>query len=98
MRLGDGKPLGVNLSRIPVSMCPNLERYDLTKGSLYTLIEEKYGHEIKKVIRIMETIPADDYIAKMLGIRKGFPILNILGIAYNQHKTPLDFCEEHYTD
>ena len=98
LRLGDGKTLGVNLSRIPVSLCPGLEQYDLTKGSLYSLIENKYGQKIVKVVRIMETIPADDDIAQLLGIRPGFPILNIVGIAYNQNKIPLDFCIEHYID
>jgi len=98
LRLGDGKPLGINLSRIPVNLCFGLDKYDLTSGSLYSLIEKKYGHRIIKVVRIMETIPADIEIAKMLSIREGFPVLRIIGIAYNQDKVPLDFCIEHYID
>jgi len=98
LRLGDGKALGLNLSRVPVSLCPDLEKYDLKKGSLYSLIEEKYNHKVTKVIRIMETIPASEEIARILKIKKGFPILSIIGIAYNQNEIPLDFCIEHYKD
>ena len=98
LRLGDDKPLGLNLSRVPVSLCPALEKHDLTKGSLYSLIEEKYNHKVTKVIRIMETIPASEEIAKILKIKKGFPILSIIGLAYNQNRIPLDFCIEYYTD
>lgn len=98
LRFGDGKPLGLNLSRIPVNLCFGLDKYDLRFGSLYSLIEEKYGHRIIKVIRIMETIPANNEVAKRLNIREGFPVLRIIGIAYNQDKVPLDYCIEHYVD
>ena len=98
LRLGDGKPLGINLSRIPVKLCFGLDKYDLTSGSLYSLIEKEYGHRITKVVRIMETIPADAEVASMLKIRETFPVLRIIGIAYNQDKVPLDYCIEHYID
>ena len=98
LRLGDGKPLGINLSRIPVKLCFGLDKYDLTSGSLYSLIEKEYGHKIIKVVRIMETIPADIEVANMLKIREAFPVLRIIGIAYNQDKIPMDYCVEYYID
>ena len=98
LRLGDGKVVGVNLSRIPASLCPGLLDCDLTKGSLYTLLEKHYGHQIKKAVRILETLPVDGEIAGLLGLREGFPILNISGVSYNQDKVPIDFCLEHYTE
>ena len=98
LRFGDDKLLGLNISRIPMSVCPGLLDYDLTEGSLNTIIENQYGHQIVKVLRVLETIPADDEISEKLGITKGVPVLSIQGISYNQHKIPIECCNEYYID
>jgi len=98
LRYGNGKLLGYNLNRVPESLCPGLDKVTIKNESLYTLIEKKFGHTVTKAERTMETIPADPFIARTLNIQEGYPVLKILGIAFNQERRPFDYCIEYYID
>lgn len=98
LRYGNGKLLGYNLNRIPEFLCPGLEKADIGNTSLYTLIEKKYGHTVVKAERSMETIPSDSFVATTLHIKEGYPVLKIIGIAFNHERRPFDYCIEYYID
>ncbi len=98
LRYGNGKLLGYNLSRIPEYLCPNIENIEIKDESLYTLIEKRYGHTIVKADRSLETIPADSFIASQIHVQEGFPVLKIVGVAYNENRSPFDYCLEYYID
>lgn len=98
LRYGNGKLVGYNLNRVPQELCPDLERVEIRNESLYTLIEKRYGHTVVKAVRTMETIPADSFVAKTLQIQEGYPVLRILGIAFNRENRPFDSCIEYYVD
>lgn len=98
LRYGNGKLLGYNLNRVPESLCPGLDKADVGNQSLYTLIEKRYGHTVVRAERSLETIPADSFVANTLGIKEGYPVLKILGIAFNQERRPFDYCIEYYID
>lgn len=98
LRFGGQKLLGYNLSRIPLALCPGIDRVSIRDESLYTIIENRYGHTIVKAERTMETIPADDFVSGHLHIAEGYPVLKVVGLAYNQNRKPFDYCIEYYID
>jgi len=96
LRMANGEPAGLNLTHIPSRICPGLMSEDLTKGSLYTLIQDKYQFQIIKVNRLYETLPATEEIGSLLRVNSGFPVLKITGVAYNNFGVAFDYCIEHY--
>jgi GntR family transcriptional regulator len=96
LRMADGEPAGLNLTHIPSRICPGLMSEDLTKGSLYTLIQDKYQFQITKVSRLYETVPSTGEIRDLLRVDLGSPVLKITGVAYNNFGTAVDYCIEHY--
>jgi GntR family transcriptional regulator len=98
LRYGNEKLLGYNLNRVPEYLCPGLDKVDIKNESLYTLIEKEYGHTVVKADRTMETIPADAFVANTLNIKEGYPVLKIVGVAFNQERHPFDYCIEYYID
>ena len=98
LRYGDQKLLGYNLSRVPHKLCPGLENMSIHDESLYTIIEKHFEHTIVKAERSMETLPADEFIADHLQITEGYPVLMVVGVAYNQNRKPFDYCIEYYID
>jgi len=98
LRFAERRPVGLNLSYLPPHLCPDLLEEDLRAKSLYRIIEEKYGVKITKVKRIMESVQADEGIAKMLRVKVGDPILKIEGVAYLKDGQPIDCFIEHYRE
>jgi GntR family transcriptional regulator len=48
VRLADGVPMALESVQIPVSRCPNLERFNIVDHSLYQIFEENYGIELAR--------------------------------------------------
>ena len=96
LRYGNGKLLGYNLSRVPLFMCPGLEKLKIGDESLYLLIEKMFGHVVVKAERSLETIPTDKVIAKCLNIKEGFPVLKTQGVVFDKAGIPFDNCLEYY--
>jgi GntR family transcriptional regulator len=71
LRLADGQPMAIETTHIPYILCPALLKEDLVKGSIKKILEGKWGLIYYKAEQTIEAGLADDYEAKMLGIKKG---------------------------
>lgn len=43
LRLAEGEPLGIQIAYVPLVLAPGLEKEDFKTGSLYEILERKYG-------------------------------------------------------
>jgi GntR family transcriptional regulator len=86
-----GEKVLVSTTYIPYALCPELEQDDLTVGSLYALLESRYGLRIGGGERFVEATAADTPEAVLLDVPVGSPLLLLESFAHLPDGTPLEF-------
>ncbi len=74
LRLLDGVPVCVEVSRLPLARIPELEKVDLT-DSIYAALSEHAGREATRAEFVVHAGPADETIAELLDTEPGAPVL-----------------------
>jgi DNA-binding GntR family transcriptional regulator len=93
VRLGDGVPIAVEHSQFPAALVPGLLRCRLD-GSLYELLERKYGQRPYRARESLEPVIAGGREAEALEIREGAPLLQVERVAYTQDGQPVEFARD----
>jgi GntR family transcriptional regulator len=65
-------------------------------GSLYALLEGKYGLELGEALQVIEAGSADKDVAARLGIREGDPVLIIRRGLFSTDERPVEYVEGFY--
>lgn len=61
LRLADGEPMALETVAIPAGLVPGLTPEDVARGSLYALLDERYGLRIVAVRQVIEpTVTSED--------------------------------------
>ncbi|CAG0927166.1 HTH-type transcriptional repressor GamR [Thermoflexales bacterium] len=91
LRLVDEQPFDIATNYTPWVAFPGLEKEDLTRGSIYTLIRTKYNVQIDHGVRLVEAVacPPDD--ARLLHVRAGAPLLLIHNTMCDVHDRPMEY-------
>jgi GntR family transcriptional regulator len=76
IRLADGIPLSLERARFPADLFPGLLEQPLG-GSLYGLLDERYGVRPDDVVEHLEVTAATADQAALLGVRTGAPLLAV---------------------
>jgi len=76
IRLADGTPISLEHVRLPADRFPGLLDQPLG-GSLYELLEERYGTAPGEAVEHIEVVPAGEDEASILGVEPGAPLLSI---------------------
>jgi len=76
IRLADGTPISLEHVRLPAQMFPDLLDQPLG-GSLYELLQERYGTVPGEALEHIEVIPAGEDEASILSLDQGAPLLSI---------------------
>lgn len=87
----NSEPLILVTTYIPNKMCPKALNEDFSEKSLYTFLRDKYNLEIYKGLRFIEATTGGEEEAKLLGIKKGAPLLYLESIGYLKDGTPLEY-------
>jgi GntR family transcriptional regulator len=95
LRLAGGKPLAFERSSLPVRLFPDLEDMDLG-GSLYELMDERFGRRPVRAVERLETAEARPSDARTLGLRRGAPILLVERIGYSADGTAVEFARDRF--
>jgi GntR family transcriptional regulator len=96
VRLADSAPMGIEWSRIPLRLCPDLiQRFD-PRGSLYRNLQERYGIQIAVTEEVVEAsiVGAED--SKLLGISKGSPVFAFTRTSYIRGGHPVEYVKSTY--
>jgi len=72
----------VSTTYIPAYLCPGLIHEDLSTGSLYRLLKERYGLTIARGERSLEAVAAAQWEARLLELALGSPLLRMDSVAY----------------
>jgi GntR family transcriptional regulator len=82
LRFVDGEPVVLSTSYIPYDLAPELLGEDLSRCSLYRVMEQKFGLQIDSGVRRIEAITARPADARMLGCKVGAPLLVVNSLVY----------------
>lgn len=85
------EPFSIHISYIPVSLCPNLESKNLEGVQLCNILRNEYQFKIGRTIETLESTIATLEEAKMLSVKKLFPLLLLDSIVYAEDELPIEF-------
>lgn len=90
LRLANDEPMALNISYVPVGMCPDLDQQDLENGSLYDLFEQHYGFRLGYAEQVLKPATATEYEAEILHTGVGYPLLVAEGVTYLENQVPVE--------
>jgi GntR family transcriptional regulator len=91
LRYIDKEPIVLTCTYIPSHFVPGLEKIDLSRKSLYEVLEENFGVVITRGYRTIGATIADEYHAELFKINIGDPFIVINNIDYSADGTPFEY-------
>lgn len=96
LRLLDGEPLCVIESYLPEQIVPGLADVDITDRSLYDVIEERFGIEIRDLSRQIEAAKTPAELTNLLAAEEGDPCLVVTSLAAGMNGAKLEWSQAIY--
>lgn len=93
VRLGDGRPIVLEHSVFPAAMFPGMLGCRLD-GSLYELLETRYGQRPHRARESLEPVTAGVREAEALEVSEGAPLMLVVRVAYAQTGQPVEFARD----
>lgn len=84
-------PIVLVTSYIPYALCPGLAEDDLSRQSLYDLLENKYQLYIAHGRRVIQAVPASENEAQLMEVSKGAPLFLLDSVSYLADDTPVEY-------
>lgn len=96
LRLADGEPMSVETSHLLDRLCHELVSENLENRSLYKTLSDKFDLHPARAEQQMRAAACAPAEAKLLGIRRGSPVLHIHRTTYTHDNLPFEFVESVY--
>ena len=93
IRLGDGRPIALERSLFPAARFPGMLEFRLD-GSLYELLETRYGLRPHRARESLEPVTAGVREAEALDVAEGAPLMQVERTAYARSGEPLEFARD----
>ncbi|MFI7558012.1 GntR family transcriptional regulator [Micromonospora echinaurantiaca] len=90
LRFVNDEPWVWTVTHIPESIAPGLVGEDLTDRSLYEVLESSYGVRLVRGVRSVEAAVANAAQARLLGIRRGDPVLALRSVSLGESERPVE--------
>lgn len=91
LRFVQDEPIQLTTTYLPYRVCPELLHQDLTNQSLYMFLERQCGIMIARGHRSIEAVPANDYEARLLQVKKGAPLIMLNSVSFLSDGTPVEY-------
>jgi GntR family transcriptional regulator len=91
LRLVKQEPIALETTHVPAALFPEFESQDWSKGSLYAVIENVYGHKIESGEEQIGAVKAGNEEARLLKVELGFPLLSCRRSIQDVNGVPLEF-------
>ena len=96
LRFANKYPIAYQISIIPEELCPDLQRFDFSKQSLYEVFEKDFNHILSWQKIIIRPIVASDSLAEMFNILPQTPLLHTDSVLYLAGGTPIESSKNIY--
>jgi GntR family transcriptional regulator len=90
VRLIEGEPVGLEFPRIPAYLCPEMERFDFSRDSLYRVLKEEYGLTLERALQSIEASRVSRHEGKLLAVDPGTPAIRGNRTVYNPEGVVLE--------
>lgn len=90
------QPLSYHTSYIPVPIFGVLEKEDLEGIQIWDYLEQVGHCEVVKRVETLESITADESVAKHLGVKVGFPLLVLENRVYTHNDQIVEFSQVQF--
>ena len=94
LRIADGLPLMVERSHLNYTLVPGILEKNL-EGSLYELLHSAYRLQFAQGVESLEALTAEPWLAKLLGIKRGSPVLYTERTVYTDTGVTLEFTQRY---
>jgi GntR family transcriptional regulator len=91
LRFVEDEPIVLVTTYLPHALCPGLVTVDLANQSLYAYLEQAYGLHIARGTRTLEAVPANEYEAELLRVKKGAPLILLDSVSYLEDGTAIEY-------
>ncbi len=97
LRLANGNPMALEVTHLPLRLFPGFMEGDFSgSGSLYELMEARYGIRLHRARQVLEAGVAGQREADLLEVPAGAPILMIERVTYSDKGTPVELARAIY--
>lgn len=96
LRLADGEPLAIELTRISFIGCERLLQYDLSKASLYRLLEGTFDIPVIEADEELYADRATDDEAQLLQVAPASPVLRTSRVMFTRRNHPVEYATSVY--
>lgn len=96
LRIGDGTPMALEESHVPLKHYPGLERISFAENSLYAVLRDQYGVRAAWADEVLEASPATREESELLSIPKGAIMLSISRVIMTTAEIPIEVACSRY--
>jgi GntR family transcriptional regulator len=96
VRLINREPALLETFWMPVRRFPRFERFDITKRSVYEIMESEYGVKVSRARQSLEPTVASEYEARLLGVEAGAPLMLEERLAFDARGRPVEYGKDLY--
>lgn len=91
VRLINRQPVSLEITYLPASLEPVLERADLASRDLFLILENDAGIALGHADLAVDAILADPELAQALSVEEGAPVMRIERLTHDAQGAPLDY-------
>ena len=91
LRFVQDEPVVLVTTYLPHDLCPEVLYADLSRQSLYAFLERRCGVRIARGRRMIEAVPANEYEARLLNVKRGAPLIMLDSVSYLDDGTPAEY-------
>lgn len=96
LRFHDNKPFGLLINYLPKEIAAKLTPSELSGGALLQTIENKLGIQLDYARQEIKAELSDSYLAEILEVRAGTPLLSFERTVFSEKGTPVEFVYSLY--
>jgi GntR family transcriptional regulator len=96
LRLSNDVPMAHECTYIPVTVCPALFRYDLSRDALYRVLREDFGIRLVRAVEELEAAASGRTIAKLFHTTPTDPVLSIRRTVFGDSGLPVETTRSIY--
>lgn len=95
LRLADEEPLLLEITHIPLHLCPAIEKENFAETSLYQFLKAKYRLNLHRAVETYEAVTLNRETAKLLGCQTGTGAFKIQRVAYLDSGIPFELTNSY---
>lgn len=84
-------PISLDVTYVPKSIGERLAKEDLAHRDIFLILENDYGIALGAAELQIESMLADDYLARQLNVEEGAPVMRIERLTMTADGKPIDF-------